>query len=528
MRAGPWLVAALVGLVGLLVYANSIPNGFVLDDRVVIQHNPHVQRGIAGIPGILTSDSFDTGLNADDIAEAAGGRYRPLSLITFAIERSLIPLLVGTKYAAQFHHLSNVLLFTFSLMLLVFLVRALFPESTFIPLVTGLLFAVHPVHAEVVANIKSRDEILCLLLLSASLLTFLRLAKTRGNLGYALAWLLLFGGLLAKEYALAALLLVPLATYLCHGWNSARFGRELFTVGSAIAVYAIWRAQVVGFGGATATDPLNAPFTLLEPAEALGTKLALLGKSLRYTLFPNPLSCDYGFAALPSRSLAHPLVWAGLASHLLIGIAALWTTIKRHPIAFAFWFYLLTLFPISNLLVDVGIPFAERFLYHASFGVCLFAAWALSRFASATWLRVALTVLLIVAGLRTAVRNQDWASNRSLILKDVQTVPRSVSLQQKAGVMLYNDGKFDEAIKALDACTDLYPQYGEPYPIRCLAHTKAGNFEDAIRDFQIAKQLWPPKEIETYRTFIATTIRNTPASTPDEEDAKDALIRKLK
>jgi len=525
-----WILALIAALAGLLVYANSIANQYALDDKIVITDNPHVQKGLAGIPKILTTDSFDAGLDAELAEAAAGGRYRPLSLITFAVDLAIARKLGFTeRKTVAFQHAVNVGLFALSLMLVVFLTRRLFPDSTLTPLGAALLFAVHPVHAEVVANIKSRDEILSLLLLLGGLLLSLRLARGRNMAGYIVLSVLVFLALLAKEYSLGAIILIPLATFLVSGWNRGRFSRELVAVGIAVAVYMGLRITVVGLSGATAEDPLNAPFAGISWMKALATQFAVLGKSMVYTVFPHPLSSNHGFRVIPYRSFADPLPWIGALSHLVVLVAAVWLTLKRRPLAFALWFYLITLFPVSNLLVDVGVPFAERFLYHASLGTCILIAWLLARTPNGSTARkfaVGLLGLALFAGTaRTILRNPQWNSSRSLVLADVESTPRSVFLQYHAGVMHYTAERYKDAIKAFDACTKLYPEYGEPYPKRCLAHAHDGNFEAALADLKIASQILYPEEIASYKTFLKDRIGKATASTPDEGDLLEQLLR---
>ena len=152
----------MVFLVAFGLYANTLSHGYVLDDRVVITGNTYTQAGFAGIGDLLTTDSF-RGFLGRDVEELAGGRYRPLSLVTFAIEGALF----GDSPAVA--HLGNVLLFALCCVVLLGVLQELLGERSgplsglSVPFASALLFAVHPIHTEVVANIKGRDEILALL-----------------------------------------------------------------------------------------------------------------------------------------------------------------------------------------------------------------------------------------------------------------------------------------------------------------------------------------------------------------------------
>src|ERR1700677_919759 len=75
-----WKLALLLGAIGLLVYVNTLKNGFVLDDFTVIKENSIVRKGISAIPEIL-STPYRRGFfyPSNDL-------YRPLSLVMFAVE----------------------------------------------------------------------------------------------------------------------------------------------------------------------------------------------------------------------------------------------------------------------------------------------------------------------------------------------------------------------------------------------------------------------------------------------------------
>ncbi len=82
--------AIIICIVAFALYCNSIMNEFALDDGIVIIKNEYVQKGFGGIKKIMTTDAYDSfyrQMNAKD--QLSGGRYRPLSIVTFAIEHSL-------------------------------------------------------------------------------------------------------------------------------------------------------------------------------------------------------------------------------------------------------------------------------------------------------------------------------------------------------------------------------------------------------------------------------------------------------
>src|SRR5947207_3331207 len=83
--------AIIVAALAVIFYANSFSNEYAHDDGIVIVKNEYVLEGFAGIKGILTKDAYDSyyrQLNTTN--QLKGGRYRPLSIITFAIEQQFL------------------------------------------------------------------------------------------------------------------------------------------------------------------------------------------------------------------------------------------------------------------------------------------------------------------------------------------------------------------------------------------------------------------------------------------------------
>ena len=91
-----WWALFILLILGFILYANSFKNQYALDDGIVIQKNEYVKRGIRGIPKILSTDAYDSFYNQMNAKQQlSGGRYKPLSVVTFAMEQELF----GTKEA---------------------------------------------------------------------------------------------------------------------------------------------------------------------------------------------------------------------------------------------------------------------------------------------------------------------------------------------------------------------------------------------------------------------------------------------
>ena len=200
-QKAPFIVIILLGLIFNLTTLN---NEYALDDGIIIHQNDHVIKGIAGIKGILTKDAYESfyrKMNATD--QLAGGRYRPLSVVSFAIEQEFIgaypkdgnyrPQCWDTNddkinqpeedinndgvfnevdcqvKGASLRHFVNIITFIIGIMLLfLFFRNYIFKDNHDLAFLAAILFLMHPLHSEAIANVKSRDEIFSLIFISVT------------------------------------------------------------------------------------------------------------------------------------------------------------------------------------------------------------------------------------------------------------------------------------------------------------------------------------------------------------------------
>jgi hypothetical protein len=198
-----WQILVLI-FMAFLLYGQTIRNGYMLDDRLVITENSVVKQGVSGIPTLLTHDSF-YGFDNDLGRTGQRKTYRPLSFVMFAVEWQFFP---NMPVAG---HIVHVILYAGLGVVLLFLLRRLFRASSkekngsflteWLPFGAALLFVVHPIHTEVVNNIKSRDEILALLCALGSLLLLIKSIDTTSPKLHVTSVLLFGLALLSKESA---------------------------------------------------------------------------------------------------------------------------------------------------------------------------------------------------------------------------------------------------------------------------------------------------------------------------------------
>jgi protein O-mannosyl-transferase len=375
-----WIPGLVIALVAFFLYAPSLRYGYVLDDQMMYTNNQFVQEGFAGIGKILSKESF-AGFFGEQQNLLVGGRYRPLSLVTFAIEKGLF----GQN--APLSHFINLVLYALLGWLAYHTLRRIFPSSGkgswlfSLAGLSALLYVLHPIHSEVVANVKGRDEIMAALGAIGALYASWRYAQ-EGNMRWnIIAAVVFFLGLLSKENTLTFAAVIPLALYYFGKTSLQRIGINTGTLLLTSVLYLILRYAVVGqLLGDIETDPnpMNDPFVNLSAANKYATIFLTLGWYLKLLVFPHPLTHDYYPYHVPVVGFDDWRALLGLALQVaLVGIAA-WGLVKKNVPTFAAAFYLITLSIVSNLPFTVGAFMNERFVFLPSLGFSLFSAWLIA------------------------------------------------------------------------------------------------------------------------------------------------------
>jgi hypothetical protein len=183
-----WGYSLIIILIAFIQFSNTLGHSFAWDDKIVIQENERVQEGFSGITKLF--EKHNTALRQDQYG------YRPITLMSFAIDYEL-----SNGEPGLFHFMNLVYFALLCVVLFLVLKKLFFNYSTVVPFLITLLFTVHPIHTEVVANIKSRDEILALLFCLISLIQLIKFYDLRKwqYLVYTLIFFLL--GFLSKENA---------------------------------------------------------------------------------------------------------------------------------------------------------------------------------------------------------------------------------------------------------------------------------------------------------------------------------------
>lgn len=251
---GYWI---FLGLISFLLFANTISHDYNMDDNLVTQNHKLTSKGFEAIGEI-----FNSSYHSDEMGYAYG--YRPITQVSFAIEHGLF------GESAKTSHTINVLLFALCVILLFqLIIRWMGHKSIYLALIAALFFAVHPIHSEVVASIKNRDEILAFLFAILSALAVHKYAQHKkfwhmlvlGGLYFAI-------GMLAKKSIYPLVFVLPIAAILFTNNN----WKQIILIAGFLALPSAWigsegdekRLALMFFLPLTSSFILHYIFTILK------------------------------------------------------------------------------------------------------------------------------------------------------------------------------------------------------------------------------------------------------------------------
>lgn len=503
-------LSLILAAIAALVYANTLGHGYVLDDVMVLKENSIVQKGFGGIWELLTTPHLRGHLNLST------DTYRPLSLVMYAIEYQLFGL--NTTVG----HLVNIVLFACCVVALFAFLNKLFDgKKIAVAFIAALLFAVHPIHVEVVANIKSRDEILCFLFAFLSLNTFINYMRDGKVPQLLLGTFYLYLSFISKETVISFIGVIPLVFFFYR--NENRMRAAFITGGTIVAtgIFLVLREHFLNEYHANAPYVVKFLDNFLAGAHGstrMATAILLLGEYFKLMFLPFPLVCDHSYNSTPFVGFGN--IWAllSLAIYLVLGAVAAYRLFKfkRDPWAFAILFYLMTIALFSNIPFLVGAALADRFAFFASAGTCLLIALAIEKWvlradeADASMLTTSKAMMIVVPlgliyGGLSVDRNSDWKSNFALYSRDVEKSPNNTRLHYYMGAELQR--KYDEATDAatqqqiineglahLRKSLEIYPDNVDSHAEIGATYFRAKQYDSAVKHLNIALRM-NPKQI---------------------------------
>ena len=484
------------------VYAQVTRFGFVSwDDPLYVTANPQVRHGLSAEGAIWALTARDD------------SNWLPLTWLSHMLDVSLFGAWAGG------HHVTNLLLHAANTALLFGLLLVATRERLASAAVAAL-FALHPLHVEVVAWVSERKELLSTGFGLASAIAYVAWTRRNGAVRYA-AMLLAFACALASKQTFVTL---PFVLLLLDVWPLRRveIGSEarpailrslprlileklpLFALAAAACVITFIAQELPRAMAADVPLPLRVAHVAVAYARYVGK---MLWPSELSILYPHPFAPELGGEPWPLAGVA--AAWIALAV-----VTALLLRARRQPYLAVGWLWFLgTLVPMIGL-VQVGPQgLADRYTYVPSIGLFIAFAWgardavaALGARSSAV--RIAAWVLAVgvlsAAGLASHARTQAWRDSESLYRASLAATPRSTGLLYNLGQIQAKHGRIEDATRSYEAALAIDPG-------NVAANINLGNIRLRARQ--------PDQAIEHYRAALRRD--------PDDLEALQNLGRVL-
>lgn len=498
------------------------------------QKNILVEQGFKGIPKIFNS-RYKEVKNGDE--EQILG-YRPVGRSTFAIEWQLW----GQK--PHVAHFINILLYALACCILFYLLKTTVfrNQPISLPIITTLLFMAHPVHSEVVASLKNREEILAFLFGELALLAFWKYMSVTKPQYLLLASILYLAATFSKESAIIFWGLTVMVIYFFHPNKDSRINYPSLAVALAIfALHGIVIKKLDDIIPAIVTfismalfrfkySNLTAIFVVVFYLTIFSFKLPhtflpaevnintfwenpLQGGSLNITnhitlilntyyfyfklfLFPYPLCFYYGYNTVAYESIFS--ITALLIIAIFIGIGYLFVKNfnKNKVLAFALAGLVWSLMLFSNLFPVPGIV-AERLAFIAILPFSILLTMGIielnKRYAGAQSKNLYFIVgpIILIYFFVVFNRNKDWYSVETLYTHDVKYLENSAKANSMFALMQVDKaGKeqnpmvkkqlYKSAIKHFEIALKVYPTFSEPLNQLGRLYYNIGNFDKAL------------------------------------------------
>ncbi len=492
-RGARVLMPVAVVAATFLAYVATVDLGFVYDDQVLILTNDSI-RSWSYFPSYFTSHLWSS-----HYPSLLSNAYRPILLIWLRLNEVLF----GAH--AWGWHLSSVAAHV-AVTYLVYRLGVRLTRDIWCAGAGALVFGLHPIHVETIAEASWADQPVSTLLVLATVLTWWR--SRQG--GRSAAWLaasvaLSAAALLSKESSLMLPFLISAYAWIEGGASGrevapvegrgALFERLRSALGAAVPFWAVVLAYLPlrvwalkGFAHVA---------TPLSWSQEVFTLPSVLLFYARLLIWPTGLSCYYDTPTLSSPTWQGFVMPAALLAALAAGLA-LWyqRTRQSQPeeartIALACLWMVLTTLPVLNfrLLLEGEIAH-DRYLYLPSVGFALLVAIALrqavgraARYLKPAGVLLGAVVLFGAMGIATARQCLFWSDDLVLSVRAHEIAPHNVTATTSLAAAVGERGMYGQAMALYQQALAIQPNFWVANRNLAYLYYTLGDFPEAVRYF---------------------------------------------
>ncbi|MBN1869206.1 MAG: tetratricopeptide repeat protein [Candidatus Omnitrophica bacterium] len=455
------LCAALIALLGFAVYGNSINGEFIWDDTHLVKDNLYL-RGWSNLPKFF-SESMGAGADAATIYSF----YRPLQLITYAIDYSF------WKLDVRGYHLANIFYHVLAALMVFWLITALYKDWR-LSLFAGLFFVAHPIHTEAVSYISGRADSLALIFMLLSFLLYIKILERESTVYYCLMTLSYLAAILSKELSLILPFLLLLYHYTFK--QKIRF-KAMLPILVLNVSYIIARLTVLRFLASHVVHKTTF-------AQRLAGLFIAMAGYVRILVLPFNLHMEYGNSFF---RLTDPKVGLGIIVVVALFILIFKTRKTRNIAFFSLGWFLIGLFPVSNL-IPINAYMAEHWLYVPSIGIFLLLARGLALLYQEKKLKaLSVTAVVLFLGFYsylTVNQNSYWKAPIPFYLRTLKYANKSSRVYYNLANQYRESGQNEQAVPLYQEALKIRPDYMDAYYNLGKAYGDMGKTGDAEKAYQ--------------------------------------------
>jgi tetratricopeptide (TPR) repeat protein len=490
-------------ITGIIAYSNSFDCSFHFDDGNIFHSS--VTSGSASISDWLRL--FPS---------------RPIGILTFVLNYYFHGLDVwGYHLVNLIIHLTNAFL-VWWLTWLTFSTPAMKDteisrHKTMVAFLTGLLFVTHPLATQSVTYIVQRFASLATLFYLLSLILFVQGKLWQGDKN--IPWFLFGGsivcavlGMLTKEIVFTlpfAILLYDYCFLKAAPWKLEIRDKSLIISFIMLVIFILLFFRNSSVNPVSIFNPVppvqGYPYSI-SMKEYFLTQFRVILTYIRLFILPVNQNLDYDYQISTSFFQLKTF----LSFSLLLGILATGILMfKRYRlISFGiFWFFLTMSVESSIIPISQNVIFEHR-TYLPGFGFFLALTGAFFYFFKERYLKIAVIIILTIASINTVLtyqRNKVWKNEYTLWTDCLKKSPNKARVNNNFGLVLFAEGKIEEAIDYYNKAMRITPDYIFFYNNRGAAYAKLGQYQRAIEDYNQAIRLKPDHSGAYYNRGLAYT-----------------------
>ena len=422
-----WVI--IIAFLGAVLYLPTLEYGYSADDGIYSYFNKVTRLGLEEWSEVFRYGS----MNFIEINPTNTSVYRPLTLVTFSLERQIVG-----DFNPSVGHAINVVLYFFLLWVVgSFLLRLGEMRSlpAWIMFLVLALYALHPIHTEVVASVKSRDTLLSAVFAFASVVIWMKTKGKQGVFQWSIILGLYFLSLMSKEESIPFLALIFLVSWFFkkEGWNKSLSAVIPFFI--PFILYMGLRAMVLDpANDLSYANRINSVLYAASGADWIATNFYIYFQYIKLLVFPHPLSWDYSYSQIDVQTFSNPWVWISVGIYGSLIYWAIKGFNRRGLYSFGILYFLTSFSIFANLTrsLIIGSTLGERFLFVPSLAFSFLVVFSLyditqkkSPKFSSPILFTFLSLVGVVYSWKTFSRSQVWRSNITLTASGIETAPKS-------------------------------------------------------------------------------------------------------